>query len=117
MTGPREPLFFVPGTPDVSDDDISTPIDNENGSSVSDSDPEEGMTTVSFANKLYGQPKPFKFRSLSELNKKPSVSPSSSPIPLPSEDTFIISSENWRIQWYFLRRKYHRKQSNGVEHS
>ena len=35
----------------------------------------------------------FKFRSLSELNKKPSKSLSSSPIPFELDETYIISSD------------------------
>ena len=39
-------------------------------------------------------PMPFKFRSLAELyERKTKYSPSSSPIPLPSEENFVISSD------------------------
>ena len=90
------PLFFVPSTPEASE--ISSGSSNESmyeEISVEDTDTDDGDSTTSYAAKISREPmrKPFKFRSLSELNKPSKYSPTSSPIPLPSTEEFTISSD------------------------
>ena len=89
------PLFFVPSTPEASE--ISSGSSNESmyeEISVQDIETDDGDSTTSYAAKISREPmrKPFKFRSLSELNKPSKYSPTS-PIPLPSTEEFTISSD------------------------
>ena len=106
ITGPREPLFFVPTTPERSPtySDTSMSIFSQE-TILLESDSDEGDSTVSLADKMGKQRKytPFKFKSLEELNKiRSKYSPTSSPIPLPSPQKCEISSdedlENYMIE-------------------
>ena len=98
ITGPREPKFYVPSTPDASD--VSTSSEDtfpEDLSFIESSD--EGESSRSLADKMAHVQKknefvkPFKFRNFQEKKQKLSPSPSSSPISLPSPEIFIISSD------------------------
>lgn len=62
---------------------------------MSESDDENGDSALTYAAKISFEPtkRPFKFRSLAELNKKEIDSPTSSPIPWPSPEVFNISSD------------------------
>ena len=82
----------------------SSDICHENNGVVSDSEPEDGDTTISYANKICGiaptppAVKPFKFRSFLKDDNKENVSPSSSPIPLPSPDPILIISSDEELE-------------------
>ena len=75
----------------------------EDTSPIEDSEPEEGESTKSFADKLcqklpvHPSVKPFKFQKFLPQNT-PKSSPSSSPIPLPSPDPILIISSDEELE-------------------
>ena len=105
ILGYKKPPNFVPTTPDASPDTLfDYSWDNEE---ICESDPEEGHSTMTLAAQISKEPRKdkFKFRSLKELNKKAS-SPSSSPLPWPSDDTLVISSdEELEVSMVLLEQK------------
>ena len=102
-SGPRTPRFYVKTTPNASPTSTTSedkflhdlPI-------ISESEPEEGESTKSIADKLGtdetetttpNKATTFKYRDLTQINQEV-VSPNSSPIPQQcSQDTYIISSD------------------------
>ena len=82
----------MPSTPEPSPD---SSVDELLDIFVSESDDEDVKPKELSPPRISREPRKdmFKFRSLSELNKKPSKSPSSSPIPFELDETYIISSD------------------------
>ena len=102
ILGYKKPPNFVPTTPDTSFD---YSWDNEE---ICESDPEDGHSTMTLVAQISKEPRKdkFKFRSLKELNQKASPSPSSSPLPWPSHDTLVISSdEELEVSMVLLEQK------------
>ena len=106
ILGYKKPPNFVPTTPDASPDtSFDYSWDNEE---ICESDPEEGHSTMTLAAQILKEPRKdkFKFCSLKELNKKAFPSTSSSPLPRPSDDTLVISSdEELEVSMVLLEQK------------
>ena len=93
-TGPRQPLFYVASTPNASPNTSSDWEKFPEDTHICDSDPDEGHSTLTLAAEMsHQQTRRYILRPPEALKSVPDYSPSSSPIPIPSPDVFVISSD------------------------